>query len=370
MGDSAIYGMPAGFAPAATDTYKQQPQLACRVIEAAARACKWPPYYGSSLNAQLEAPSTDAAAAAEHFRGLSLAASACHTARAVLVADAFRHPSICTRACTLAVSLLKQVQQLRSWSGWDVRLVAHVLALANHAALLGGEVLSAATLVDGPCRQDAAIAKAFASGWAPAGVSTAWLALTGRGLAAVGSVLGCAEPWIRMHMHAQDSALRAAVLEGLSHHGVAVSWLSGELTRLQAAHQQLQDAVSPTAGAAQAVFGALRVDARALRQLQQQAAALAERWQRLRDACSAASSSGSKDAQSAALSAVAVSCSQGEEGWLPEALQSLGAAVWAAFPQRYACNDPECDNLEALTEASCARKTCTGCKVSALTGVC
>jgi hypothetical protein len=218
------------------------------------------------------------------------------------------------RACSLAVSLLKQAQQLRSWSGWDVRLVTYVLALANHAALLGGEVLSAATLADGPCRQDAAIAQAFASGWSPAGVSTAWLALTARGLAAVGSVLGCAEPWIRMHMHVQDSNVRAAVLEGLSHHGAAVSWLSTELTRLQAAHQQLQDAAGPAAGAALALFGALRVDANALRQLQQQAAALAERWQRLRDACRAASSSGSTDVQIAALGAFC--CMQSGKQWV------------------------------------------------------
>jgi hypothetical protein len=166
-------GVPAGFAPAATDIYKQQPQLACRVIEAAARACKWPPYYVSGLNAQLTVPNTGAAAAGQHFRGLALAASACQTARAGLVADAYRHPSICTRACSLAVSLLKQAQQLRSWSGWDVGLVTFVLALANHAALLGGEVLLAATLADGPCRQDAALAQAFASGWSPGGVSTA-----------------------------------------------------------------------------------------------------------------------------------------------------------------------------------------------------
>lgn len=199
------------------------------------------------------------------------------------------------------------------------------------------------------------------------------LALTGRGLAAVGSVLGCAEPWIRMHMHAQDSELRGAVLEGLSQHGVAVSWLSMELMRLQAAHQRLQDASGPATGAAAAVrllYGALRVDSKALRQLQQQAAALAVRWQRLNDACRAASSSGTRDAQITALSAFAVACSQGTDGWLPQALQSLGDAVWAAFPQKYACNDPDCDNLEAHTEASCARKTCTGCKVSDLADVC
>jgi hypothetical protein len=51
------------------------------------------------------------------------------------------------------------------------------------------------------------------------------------------------------------------------------------------------------------------------------------------------------------------------EGWLPQALQHLGSKVWAAWPQKYAGNDDLCLNLDCLTEHSCGRLQCTGCKV-------
>jgi hypothetical protein len=53
------------------------------------------------------------------------------------------------------------------------------------------------------------------------------------------------------------------------------------------------------------------------------------------------------------------------EGWLPQGLQQLGAKVWAAWPQKYACNDDRCLNLSGLTEQSCAKQKCTDCKVRA-----
>jgi hypothetical protein len=59
------------------------------------------------------------------------------------------------------------------------------------------------------------------------------------------------------------------------------------------------------------------------------------------------------------------------EGWLPQALQQLGSKVWAAWPQKYACNDDLCLNLDCLIEQTCGRLQCTGCKVSlTLPGVC
>ena len=51
------------------------------------------------------------------------------------------------------------------------------------------------------------------------------------------------------------------------------------------------------------------------------------------------------------------------EGWLHEGLQQLGAAVWAAWPQKYACNDPECLEMGCLSEHSCSRQSCSACKV-------
>lgn len=109
-----------------------------------------------------------------------------------------------------------------------------------------------------------------------------------------------------------------------------------------------------------------------LRKLQQQAAALVQQWQPLLDACTEAlttTSSGTssrRQALLAALTAFGVACAQ--DGWLPGALQELGSAVWSAFPQKFACNDPACNNLAGLTETSCAKKLCTDCKVSTAAG--
>jgi hypothetical protein len=65
-------------------------------------------------------------------------------------------------------------------------------------------------------------------------------------------------------------------------------------------------------------------------------------------------------AQAAAIEAYLQACA---EGWLPQALQQLGAKMCAAWPQKYACNDDLCLNLDCLTEHSCARSQCNGCKV-------
>jgi hypothetical protein len=55
------------------------------------------------------------------------------------------------------------------------------------------------------------------------------------------------------------------------------------------------------------------------------------------------------------------------EGWLHEGMQQLGAQVWAAWPQSYACNDDRCMEMGGLTEHSCissGRQRCSGCRVS------
>jgi hypothetical protein len=52
------------------------------------------------------------------------------------------------------------------------------------------------------------------------------------------------------------------------------------------------------------------------------------------------------------------------KGWLTKGLQQLGSKVWAAWPQKYACNDDRCTNRSGLTEQSCAKLRCSGCRVS------
>lgn len=48
-------------------------------------------------------------------------------------------------------------------------------------------------------------------------------------------------------------------------------------------------------------------------------------------------------------------------GGLPQQLQQFGMACCAAFPQRGACGNPACTNLERFSEASVAKQGCTGC---------
>lgn len=54
------------------------------------------------------------------------------------------------------------------------------------------------------------------------------------------------------------------------------------------------------------------------------------------------------------------------EGWLPEGMQQLGGAVWAAWPQKFACNDDRCLEMAGLAEqssVSSGRQRCSGCRV-------
>jgi hypothetical protein len=57
------------------------------------------------------------------------------------------------------------------------------------------------------------------------------------------------------------------------------------------------------------------------------------------------------------------------EGWLHEGLQQLGSKVWAAWPQKWACNDDRCLEMNGLDENSCSGMRCSGCRVSNPLGV-
>jgi hypothetical protein len=76
---------------------------------------------------------------------------------------------------------------------------------------------------------------------------------------------------------------------------------------------------------------------------------------------------GSGGKKSSAEAAVFRGFLQGSaERWLHEGLQELGAKVWAAWPQKYACNDDACVEMRGLDEHSCVsggRLRCSSCKV-------
>jgi hypothetical protein len=211
--------------------------------------------------------------------------------------------------------------------------------------------------------------------------SASWLALTGRGLAVYGRALEVAGPMLKAYVGREGAKVRAgynvttqrrASLLQLSKGGIVVEYVTHQLALLAAAQQQQQGgdvstfwakALGPTRSATQAV------DGKVLRKLQKKAGELHEQLKPLHAACSAgADSSSSTQQQVGARRGYIAACGShiplfGEAGWLPAALQELGEALAAAFPHKWACNDPACVNMAALTEMSAAKKACTDCKV-------
>jgi hypothetical protein len=252
------------------------------------------------------------------------------------------------------VSALKQVQQqlavaaggralLLLMPGWHAQVLPQLLAVACLVAGLGADVSGAAEAPG----QGIADPEGASSSMGLGGVSTAWLALSGRGIAAGGCLLASsvAVLWLQDCTRAGDSSVRMAALKQLASLFKAVKWVTEQL-----AAQQQQCCAGPAA------------DSASLRKLQKQAVTLFKQWQPLQDACAAAlNTASSSQAQVAALSAFGAACGAG--GWLPVGLQELGEGVWSAFPHKFACGDPACVNLQALTETSAAKKSCTDCKV-------
>jgi len=180
----------------------------------------------------------------------------------------------------------------------------------------------------------------------------AWLAATGRSLLTIGRLLQASQPWLQYQMRLRRSGGSRGGSAGLTMvlalHASAFGWL----------HEQLEELQShPTAApAAQLPPGMLE-------ELWQLADSLAPRFDHLLKLCDTGSMLGAVNpaAEAAVFAAHLQGCA---EGWLPEGLQKLGAKVWAAWPQKYACNDDLCSNMGCLAEHSCGRSQCSGCQVS------
>jgi hypothetical protein len=162
-----------------------------------------------------------------------------------------------------------------------------------------------------------------------------------------GRLLQTAQPWLQQHL--QPESAPVAMVDKLHKPVVAFTWLIRQLAALQQ---------HPTAAAA-----AASVPPKLLQELEASAsrprvAALSFLFNAAKDPLQASSA-----ADTAVYDAVLQACA---EGWLPQALQQLGSKVWAAWPQKYACNDDLCLNLDCLTEDSCGKSKCNGCKVRRL----
>jgi hypothetical protein len=166
-------------------------------------------------------------------------------------------------------------------------------------------------------------------------------------LLTAGHLFGTASSWLQNSLQgSRTESSERSTIKHLAKHAIAVAWLQ----------QQLQDLQQhPTEAAAAGVPPEL------LQELCNAAEAFTAKADALSQLCSTAL--GMTVSDPAAEAAVFQACVQGcADGWLPEGLQQLGAKVWAAWPQKYACNDTRCLNLSGLTEESCAKLRCSGCK--------
>lgn len=177
----------------------------------------------------------------------------------------------------------------------------------------------------------------------------AWLALTGRALVALGRLFVGAPAWLQNHLQqATAGRCEPAVLSVLTAHAAAFDWLCAQLRQLKE---------HPDAAAAAAL------PPEVLQELAQLAEDLSLRFEPLLQQCAAmrASFGPNRAGEVAVLQGLLRGAS---EGWLHEGLQQLGSSVWAAWPQKYACNDDACMEMAGLAESSCSRQCCSRCRVS------
>jgi hypothetical protein len=160
-----------------------------------------------------------------------------------------------------------------------------------------------------------------------------------------------AQPWLQHNLQQRRAGVSSlGEVSGLSKVAMTFDWLKEQLEDLQ----DLPDAAA-----------AARVPPALLQELKALADPLWSRFNTLGQLCAAASMPiqplhGITAAEAAVFQAFLQACA---EGWLPQGLQQLGAKVWAAWPQKYVCNDDLCLNLSCLTKQSCGKLKCTGCKV-------
>lgn len=222
-----------------------------------------------------------------------------------------------------------------------------------------------------------------------------WLT-TRRSLVAVGQLLQQAPAWLNATA-AFDSAHHQLVrrVGCVSKHAAALTFLQDILTELQALQQggpaALTDAsaasASPApaapsdaaadtssggvpepaaaAAAAGAGWGEMPATPETLQKLQQQVSGLLLKYQPILEECRAAEASANSAALASALRTfVGDGC--GASGWLVAGLQDVGAAVRAACPQSFACNEPTCSSMEGVSESVDVKK-CGACKVCLVT---
>jgi hypothetical protein len=256
-------------------------------------------------------------------------------------------PGHASRCCSLLVSVAKELQSRAALPGIGDSLLPHLCGVATASALPCDDL--AEQLEDGRATPDSL---PFLAG--PA--STAWLFAGGWMLVTVAQLLRQVPAWLARPASPPGRGNLVQLL-------TFVLWLQRTQVLLAAMKQQLGRAGAAVAGDAAATTSVAAVTAaegsidaflQAHEALFDQTIGVALDQER-------GSSSRVQAQLPTAFEALSAACSPPHR--LPAAVQAVGASLCAAFPQRFACNNPACGSTVGLSEAACAKKKCSACKV-------
>lgn len=324
-----------------TEMFREQPDLASCVIEAAFRTAR---------EDKIDYCLSNTSAHAKVLFGMELAVFNCRVQQLpAATQEALRSKlSSASRHCSFLVSALKEVEGRAALPGFNPVMLPYLSSITSKA-------VSAAPIFD-QLGQPTATSTSLPYLAAPA--TMAWLFMAGRALVAAGRVLLLVPGWrARPSMSSPPSS--KLLLELMVGWAKPVVHIQSLLATMLEQLEQGQPAPPPAAAAPStaAVENALK-SIKMVLQLNQE----------LILQCMSTASQGmlafgafsSSPQIIAAFDALAAACaSRG----LPTSLQVVGASLCAAFPQRFACNNPACASMEGLTEAACAVNKCSGCKV-------
>jgi hypothetical protein len=315
--------------------FREQPDLASCVIEAAFRTAR---------EDKIDSFLREMPAHAMVLFGMQLAFANCLPKQLPAAAqEALRTKlSSASRHCSFLVSAMKEVEGRAALPGFNPVMLPYLSSITSMAVVGAVDQLEQQTATPANLPYLAAPA------------TTAWLFAAGRALVASGKVLLLVPAW--RARPSETSPPSSKLLLDLMIFFKPLGGIQSLLFSIQDQLQQGQPAPPPAAAAPSTA---------AIENVLKAAYMLLDGYQSLIGQCMSAAMTGfgmlgSSPQIIAAFDALTAACAQ---GGLPTSLQVVGASLCAAFPQRFACNNPACASMEGLTEAACAVNKCSGCKV-------
>lgn len=288
---------------------------------------------------------------AEAVHGLSLALHSFWPRQLPAAAQHELHtePSRASRCCSLLVSVAKELEGRAAAPGnTGTPLLSHLcgVAIASTPPIFQ----LAEQLWEGSVTPDDL---PFLAG--PAG--TAWLFASGRMLVTVARLLRQMPAW-------RAAPMRPPSRGNLVQLASFVLWLVRIEALLGVIQHQLKGAGQPDAPPAAAAATSIKAVKAAEAKVAAFEQAHGNLFDQLMDVASPQDGREISGAQlTAALDALTAACSPPHHT-LPDGLAAVGESLCAAFPQRFACNNPGCGSTEGLSEAACAKKKCSACQVA------